>query len=44
LERVGEPDRDPITALRETVEAIWKRAALRRPWWAQIVRRQMPYI
>jgi hypothetical protein len=24
LERVGESDRDPITALRETVEAIWK--------------------
>ena len=23
LERVGESDRDPITALRETVEAIW---------------------
>jgi len=24
LERVGQSDRDPITALRETVEAIWK--------------------
>jgi len=24
LERVGASDRDPITALRETVEAIWK--------------------